>query len=48
MAKYEIKDGVGIIPEGTTKIESKAFFGEITLKSGYSRFGYLDRNVGFH
>jgi hypothetical protein len=33
MAKYEIKDGVGIIPEGTTKIESKAFFGEMTLKS---------------
>ena len=33
MAKYEIKDGVGIIPEGTTEIESKAFFGEMTLKS---------------
>ena len=25
MAKYEIKDGVGIIPEGTTKIEEFAF-----------------------
>ena len=25
MAKYEIKDGVGIIPEGTTKIEKCAF-----------------------
>ena len=25
MAKYEIKDGVGIIPEGTTKIEMGAF-----------------------
>ena len=25
MAKYEIKDGVGIIPEGTTKIEEEAF-----------------------
>ena len=25
MAKYEIKDGVGIIPEGTTVIESAAF-----------------------
>ena len=25
MAKYEIKDGVGIIPEGTTKIEDHAF-----------------------
>lgn len=26
MAKYEIKDGVCIIPEGTTEIESYAFF----------------------
>jgi hypothetical protein len=26
MAKYEIKDGVGIIPEGTTVIEPNAFF----------------------
>ena len=25
MAKYEIKDGVGIIPEGTTYIEAGAF-----------------------
>jgi hypothetical protein len=25
MAKYEIKDGVGIIPEGTTVVEAKAF-----------------------
>ena len=25
MAKYEIKDGVGIIPEGTTKIEDWGF-----------------------
>ena len=25
MAKYEIKDGVGIIPEGTTVIEEFAF-----------------------
>ena len=25
MAKYEIKDGVGIIPEGTTKLDSYAF-----------------------
>jgi hypothetical protein len=25
MAKYEIKDGVGIIPEGTKKIVSDAF-----------------------
>lgn len=33
MAKYEIKDGVGIIPEGTTEIENKAFIGEMTLKS---------------
>ena len=24
MAKYEIKDGVGIIPEGTTVIEEEA------------------------
>ena len=25
MAKFEIKDGVAIIPEGTTKIEDCAF-----------------------
>ena len=25
MAEYEIKDGVGIIPEGTTIIEKRAF-----------------------
>lgn len=27
MAKYEIKDGIAIIPEGTQKIEECAFFG---------------------
>jgi hypothetical protein len=27
MAKYEIKDGVGIIPDGTTEIEESAFKG---------------------
>ena len=26
MAKYEIKDGVGIIPEGTTNIEENGFY----------------------
>lgn len=25
MAKYEIKDGIAIIPEGTQKIEDRAF-----------------------
>ena len=25
MARYEIKDGVGIIPEGTTVVEEEAF-----------------------
>lgn len=30
MAKYEIKDGVGIIPQGTTGIEPVAFEGGIT------------------
>ena len=33
MAKYEIKDGVGIIPEGTTKIEWGAFYGCENLHS---------------
>ena len=33
MAKYEIKDGVGIIPEGTTKIETGAFEECSDLKS---------------
>ena len=33
MAKYEIKEGVGIIPEGTTKIEDKAFEGCTDLNS---------------
>ena len=33
MAKYEIKDGVGIIPEGTTKIEWGAFSGCENLHS---------------
>ena len=27
MAKYEIRDGVGIIPDGTTKIDDYAFQG---------------------
>ena len=33
MAKFEIKDGVAIIPEGTTKIEPYAFAGSTILKS---------------
>ena len=33
MAKYEIKDGVGIIPEGTTKVETGAFEECSDLKS---------------
>ena len=33
MAKYEIKDGVGIIPEGTKKIVSDAFENCKKLKS---------------
>lgn len=33
MAKYEIKDGVGIIPEGTTRIERDAFSGSENLRS---------------
>ena len=32
MAKFEIKDGVAIIPEGTTKIEEKAFYSETSLE----------------
>jgi hypothetical protein len=39
MAKYEIKDGVGIIPEGTTEIEENAFDGckELTALSFLTR-----------
>ena len=33
MAKFEIRDGVAIIPEGTTKIEPYAFAGSTILKS---------------
>lgn len=33
MAKYEIKDGVGIVPEGTTKIESDFFEEKDKLES---------------
>ena len=33
MAKYEIIDGVGIIPQGVTKIESGAFRGCANLTS---------------
>ena len=33
MAKYEIKDGVGIIPEGTTDIPGKAFSRKLELKN---------------
>ena len=33
MAEYEIKDGVGIIPEGTTKISFGAFEGCSELRS---------------
>lgn len=33
MAKYEIIDGEGIIPEGTTKIEPKAFFFNLFMSS---------------
>ena len=33
MAKYEVKDGVGIIPEGTTMIEKSAFENRSDLKS---------------
>jgi hypothetical protein len=33
MAKYEIKDGIGIIPEGTTVIEVNAFKGAKELTS---------------
>ena len=32
MAKFEIRDGVAIIPEGTTKIEEKAFYSETSLE----------------
>ena len=33
MAKFEIKDGVAIIPEGTTEIEQSAFEDCASLKS---------------
>ena len=33
MAKYEIKDGIGIIPEGTTVIEKQAFKNDSSLTS---------------
>ena len=33
MVKYEIKDGIGIIPEGTLKIEERAFQQWSSLKS---------------
>ena len=33
MAKYEVKDGVGIIPEGTKIIEDEAFWGCTGLTS---------------
>ncbi|MBO7231357.1 MAG: leucine-rich repeat domain-containing protein, partial [Bacteroidaceae bacterium] len=33
MAKFEIKDGVAIIPEGTTEIGNRAFFDCTSLKS---------------
>ena len=33
MAKYEIIDGVGIIPQGITKIEDEAFYGCENLTS---------------
>ena len=33
MAQYEIKDGEGIIPEGTTEIECLAFYGCTGLTS---------------
>ena len=32
MAKYEIIDGVGIIPPGVTKIEDEAFYGCMALE----------------
>ena len=33
MAKFEIKDGYAIIPEGTTEIGNRAFFDGTSLKS---------------
>ena len=33
MAQFEIKDGVGIIPDGTKKIKKYAFTGCTSLKS---------------
>ena len=33
MAEYEIKEGVGIIPAGSTEIKDKAFIGCKELKS---------------
>lgn len=32
MAKFEIKDGIAIIPEGTTCIEREAFLGCTSLE----------------
>ena len=45
MAKYEIQDGVGIIPEGTTEIEREAFAGcteleSITIPDSVTKIGY--------
>ena len=52
MAKYEIKDGVGIIPEGTTEIDCQAFLYceeltriEIPNTVKIIRFGNLERNL---
>lgn len=33
MSKYEVKDGIGIIPEGTTVIEKEAFYNAEELTS---------------
>ena len=45
MAKYEVKDGVGIIPEGTTAINSMAFIScenltSITIPNSVTRIGW--------
>ena len=44
MAKYEIIDGVGIIPQGVTKIEYRAFSGcynltDITIPESVTSIG---------